>query len=75
MELCGFEDVVVCFIREPYPGVVGEIGLDVLIVRGSELQDRILPINQISLGWWTDVEILLARYVDRGLICTLVTTS
>lgn len=50
MELCRFEDVVVCLVRKPNPRIVVNAGLDVLIVRASELHDWILPIDLISFG-------------------------
>lgn len=75
MKLCRFEDVVIGLIREPDPGIVGKKGLDVLERRGSEQEDWILPIDLISLGWRTDVEILLAWYIDWGLVAAIVATS
>ena len=68
MKLLRFEDVVVCLVREPDPGIVRIMGFEILVVRGSKLHDWILPINLISFGWRTDVEILLARNVNWGLI-------
>ena len=68
MKLLRFEDVVISLVRKPDPGIVINMGLEILVMRGSELHDWILPIDMISFSWRTDLEILLARNVNWGLI-------
>ena len=51
------------------------MGFEILVVRGSKLHDWILPIDLISFGWRTDVEILLARNVNWGLISPVIAAS
>jgi hypothetical protein len=55
VELPRFENIVVGLVRVSHPGIVGEVGLNVLVGRGSELDHWVLPINLVAFGCRTDV--------------------